>query len=265
MPASHPDLISWLVGSRELYISLMDRTKVFNSKIIKLSSDVNDNPPEFASKYYFASIREGEPVGTEVVRLMASSRDTGVNAEITYSIIGGNEGRKFMIKSDTGLVSVAGEIDHERAKEYFLTVQAKDGGSPPLSNHATVNITVMDANDNPPVFTQSSYSATINEKSSVGKEVVAVTATDLDKGSNGIVSYRLVHGDPQGQFEVHPRTGHITLAKRLDREMISGYGKRFLILCLLSLSVATYFKQPQVVNRHRALPLSWPLPELVFA
>ena len=154
--------------------------------LTKLSSDVNDNPPEFASKYYFASIREGEPVATEVVRLMASSRDTGVNAEITYSIIGGNEGRKFMIKSDTGLVSVAGEIDHERAKEYFLTVQAKDGGSPPLSNHATVNITVMDANDNPPVFTQSSYSATINEKSSVGKEVVAVTATDLDKGSNGI-------------------------------------------------------------------------------
>ena len=79
------------------------------------------------------------------------------------------------------------------------------------------------------------------------------------------MSYRLVHGDPQGQFEVHPRTGHITLAKRLDREMISGYGKRFLILGLLSLSVATYFKQPQVVNRHRALPLFWPLPELVFA
>ena len=56
----------------------------------KLFADVNDNPPEFASKYYFASIREGEPVGTDVVQLMASSRDAGVNAEITYSIIGGN-------------------------------------------------------------------------------------------------------------------------------------------------------------------------------
>ena len=202
---------------------MMSQDKMMN----KLFADVNDNPPEFASKYYFASIREGEPVGTDVVQLMASSRDAGVNAEITYSIIGGNEGRKFMIKADTGLVSVAGEIDHERAKEYFLTVQAKDGGSPPLSNHATVNITVMDANDNPPVFTQSSYSATINEKSLVGKEVVVVTATDLDKGSNGIVSYRLVHGDSQGQFEVDPRTGRITLVKRLDREMISSYGERF--------------------------------------
>ena len=69
--------------------------------MIKLSSDVNDNPPEFASKYYFASIREGESVGTDVVRLMASSKDAGVNAEITYSIIGGNEGRKFMINCIT--------------------------------------------------------------------------------------------------------------------------------------------------------------------
>ena len=95
------------------------------------------------------------------------------------------------------------------------------------TNQATVNITVMDANDNPPVFTQSSYTATINEKSLVGKEVVVVTATDLDKGSNGIFSYRLVHGDSQGQFEVDPRTGRITLVKRLDREMISSYGERF--------------------------------------
>ena len=147
----------------------------------KLFADVNDNPPEFASKYYFASIREGEPVGTDVVQLMASSRDAGVNAEITYSIIGGNEGMKFMIKADTGLVSVAGEIDHERAKEYFLTIQALDGGSPPLSNHATVNISIMDVNDNKPIFTQLSYSAGVGENSPVGSSVITLTATDLDQ------------------------------------------------------------------------------------
>ena len=188
-------------------------------------SDVNDNPPEFASKYYFASIREGEPVGTDVVRLMASSMDEGLNAEITYSIIGGNEGRKFTVESSTGVVSVAGDIDHERAKEYFLTVQARDGGTPPLSNHATVNITVMDTNDNAPVFTQQSYSTSISEKSGVGTDVVTVTATDLDKGPNGKVSYRLVHGDPQNQFRMDPNSGKLTLAQVLDREMISSYGQ----------------------------------------
>ena len=160
-----------------------------------------------------------------MVRLLASSRDEGVNAEVTYSIIGGNEGRKFSIEPTTGLVSVAGEIDHERAKEYFLTVQARDGGTPPLSNHATVNITVIDTNDNAPVFTRKSYSTSISEKSSVGTNVVRVTATDLDKGLNGAVTYRLVHGDPQGQFKVDASSGEVTLGQVLDREMISSYGQ----------------------------------------
>jgi protocadherin Fat 1/2/3 len=156
---------------------------------------------------------------------MATSRDAGVNAEVTYSIVGGNEGRKFRIEPDTGLVSVAGEIDHERAKEYFLTVQARDGGTPPLSNHATVNITVLDTNDNAPEFTQESYSTSLSEKSVVGSDVIAVTATDLDKGMNGVVTYRLVHGDPQNQFRVDPRDGAVSLAGVLDREMISSYGQ----------------------------------------
>ena len=120
-------------------------------------------------------------VGTDVVRVMATSKDIGVNAEISYSIIGGNEQRKFKIDPLSGLVSVTSDIDHERAKEYFLTIQAKDGGSPPLSNHATVNITILDANDNKPIFTQLSYSASINENSPVGTSIVTVTATDLDQ------------------------------------------------------------------------------------
>ena len=118
---------------------------------------------------------------TDVVRVLATSKDIGVNADITYSIIGGNEHRKFKMDSKTGLVSVAKEVDHEHAKEYFLTIQARDGGVPPLSNHATVNITVMDANDNPPRFSHLSYSALVNEASPVKSSVVTVTATDIDE------------------------------------------------------------------------------------
>ena len=144
-------------------------------------ADVNDNPPEFASKYYFATITEGVDIGTDVVRVLATSRDIGVNAEVSYSIIGGNEHRKFAIDPGSGLVSVSGDIDFERAREYFLTIQARDGGSPPLSNHATVNVTIMDTNDNSPIFTQLSYSATVNENSPIGANIVTLTATDLDQ------------------------------------------------------------------------------------
>jgi protocadherin Fat 1/2/3 len=145
------------------------------------SLDVNDNPPEFTSKYYFATVAEGVPLGTDVVRLLATSRDIGVNAEISYAIVGGNEHRIFSIDPHSGLVSVAGAIDYERSRAFFLTIQARDGGSVPLTNRATVNITVMDVNDNAPLFSQLSYSAAVSESSEVGLGILTLTATDLDQ------------------------------------------------------------------------------------
>ena len=78
--------------------------------------DVNDNPPEFSSKAYFASVEEGvDGDGTDVVRVLATSRDSGVNAEIRYSIVGGNEHRLFSIDPERGVVAVkGGGVDYER-------------------------------------------------------------------------------------------------------------------------------------------------------
>lgn len=128
-----------------LTVRAMDRGRPRMSSItnlIVLVLDVNDNPPEFASKYYFASISEESVRGSDVVRVLATSKDTGINAEISYSIIGGNELRKFKINQKSGVIMVDSVLDHEKAQTYFLTIQAQDGGDPPLSNHATVNITI---------------------------------------------------------------------------------------------------------------------------
>jgi protocadherin Fat 1/2/3 len=65
--------------------------------------DINDNPPEFASKYYYAVVPEIDAIGTEVVRVLATSKDAGVNAEVTYSIVGGNEHKKFQIHPKSGI------------------------------------------------------------------------------------------------------------------------------------------------------------------
>lgn len=137
--------------------------------------DINDNPPEFTSKYYFAVVPEIDAVGTEVVRVLATSKDTGVNADIYYSIIGGNEHKKFKIDNKSGVIAIADMLDYERAKDYFLTIQAVDGGVPPLSNIATVNITVTDCNDNAPVFAQVSYTARIREDAQVGDKILQVS------------------------------------------------------------------------------------------
>ena len=185
--------------------------------------DVNDNPPEFDSKFYFSTVSESVQKGSDIVRLRAVSLDEGINAQVTYAVIGGNEHGKFRIHPKTGVISVADKLDYESSDSYFLTVQATDGGDPPLSNAATVNITVTDENDNEPMFSQLSYNALINEAASVGQRVAVVTATDADAGDNAVVSYHIAHGDRQNQFRIDGVSGAITVAKDLDREMVSSY------------------------------------------
>ena len=185
--------------------------------------DINDNPPEFTSKYYFARVPEIDAVGTEVARVLATSKDTGVNADVYYSIVGGNEHKKFQINAKTGVVSISEQLDYERAKDYYLTIQAIDGGIPPLTNHATVNITVLDSNDNAPMFSQTSYRASVREDAKVGEKVTQVFANDLDSNENGQVSYSIERGDRQKQFAIDPETGEITVFAPLDRESIATY------------------------------------------
>lgn len=145
------------------------------ANVIVNVQDINDNPPEFANKYYFATVPEIDAIGTEVVRVLATSKDTGVNADVYYSLIGGNEHKKFAINNVTGSITIADMLDYEKAKDFFLTVQAVDGGIPPLSNIATVNITVTDCNDNAPAFSQSSYGARIREDARIDDKILQVS------------------------------------------------------------------------------------------
>lgn len=154
------------------------RMSTLTSLVVNVQ-DINDNPPEFASKYYFAVVPEIDAVGTEIVRVLATSKDTGVNADVYYSIIGGNEHKKFAIDNKTGVIMIAEMLDYERAKDYFLTIQAVDGGTPPLSNMATVNITVTDCNDNAPVFSQVAYSTRTREDAQIGDKILQVQRSNL--------------------------------------------------------------------------------------
>lgn len=185
--------------------------------------DINDNPPEFTSKHYFASMAEHSAVGSEVLRVLATSKDTGVNAEIIYSIMGGNEQKKFAIHNKTGALTISDNLDYERAKDYFLTIQAVDLGTPPLSNLATVNISVTDSNDNSPVFNQNSYTARIREDAQIGDKILQVVANDLDSNENGRITYGLVRGDRHHEFTVEADTGYVSVAAQLDRETKSNY------------------------------------------
>ncbi|CAG9791699.1 unnamed protein product [Diatraea saccharalis] len=186
-------------------------------------ADVNDNPPEFELRLYRASVPELAAPGAELLRVRATSRDAGVNADVYYSIVGGDGREDFALDRSSGVLVVARPLDYERRREYALTIQAIDGGSPPLSDRASVNVTVVDGNDNPPVFSQPTYAARVREDAAVGERVVQVIADDADSGANGRVEYSIVRGDRDGRFVVDADTGYVSVAAPLDREAVPAY------------------------------------------
>ncbi|XP_066522855.1 protocadherin Fat 3a isoform X2 [Hoplias malabaricus] len=185
--------------------------------------DINDNPPVFERRDYLATLPEDVAVATEVIRVYAASKDIGTNADIYYSIRSGNQQGHFSIDVHTGVISVSRSLDFESCKDYFLTVEARDGGTPPLSAVAMVNINLTDVNDNAPMFSRDIYTATVSEDANIGDTVVKVTAEDVDSQVNGDVFYSIVNGDRENQFFIDPVTGQIKVNKHLDRETIAGY------------------------------------------
>lgn len=185
--------------------------------------DINDNPPEFSMRQYSCKILENATHGTEVCKVYATSIDIGVNADIHYFIMSGNEQGKFKMDSTTGDLVLNATLDYEMSKFYFLTIQAIDGGTPPLSNNAYVNISILDINDNSPTFLQNLYRINVNEDIFVGSKILDVKATDEDSDVNGLVTYNIERGDNIGQFSIDPKNGTISVSRPLDRETISHY------------------------------------------
>uniref|UniRef100_A0A8C5BZH2 Cadherin domain-containing protein n=1 Tax=Gadus morhua TaxID=8049 RepID=A0A8C5BZH2_GADMO len=176
------------------------------SEFIVKVQDINDNPPEFLHRPYFARVPEMSNVGTSVMQVTATDADDptyGNSARLVYSILQGQP--YFSVESQTGIIRTAlPNMDREARQEYDVVIQAKDMGGHMggLSGTTEVKITLTDVNDNPPKFPQSVYTMSVLEDKVSGEEVGRVKAKDPDQGENGLVSYRLTEGDGLGVFEL---------------------------------------------------------------
>ncbi|XP_024280014.1 cadherin-23-like isoform X1 [Oncorhynchus tshawytscha] len=189
--------------------------------------DINDNDPVLLNLPHNTSVSEGASVYTSVARVRAQDVDSGRNALLTYNITAGNRYGAFSINDTTGVVQVNRPLDRERVAEYRLAITVKD--NPENSRIARRDsellvITVLDENDNRPIFTQTSYRAEITENSPTGSAVSMlngpVLAEDKDIGPNAVVRYHLL-GTRQDLFTVDSDTGVVRVrqAALLDREM----------------------------------------------
>lgn len=96
--------------------------------------------------------------------------------QITYSLTAsGGDGSEFTINAQTGAIVTTKPLDRETLSGYLLTVTAKDGGVPALSDTTDVEISVTDVNDNAPQFNKVSYSGSISEDALVGTSVLQVS------------------------------------------------------------------------------------------
>ncbi|KAF3838377.1 hypothetical protein F7725_010145 [Dissostichus mawsoni] len=155
--------------------------------------DVNDNSPTFKKILIEIEIRESAAKGYRFSVEKAHDADIGQNAVQRYSL---QKTDNFIIAVDSNKVELVLEntLDREKQNEIHLLLTALDGGSPQRSGTVVIHVTVLDANDNAPVFSQNVYKASLPENSPPETIVIKVSATDADEGFNGDVTYDFGHG-----------------------------------------------------------------------
>ncbi|NXJ62285.1 PCD23 protein, partial [Rostratula benghalensis] len=190
-----------------------------------LIQDVNDNVPKFEQNYYRVSVWEGQSPKTDILQVFATDLDSGLNGEIEYSVLSGNENATFLIDSARGILATNTVLDHESISSYRemasshrLVLLASDHGTPSLNSTATVLITVLDVNDNPPVFSSTEYHIHVKESIPVGSHITEVSASDHDVGTNAEITYAIISGNDRGHFHLDGKTGSVDLMKTLDYE-----------------------------------------------
>ncbi|XP_046802630.1 cadherin-related tumor suppressor isoform X1 [Lucilia cuprina] len=199
---------------------LKDKVKI---KII--ITDVNDNAPEFVRAPYKVQISEGSLVGTQLMRVYTNDLDEGLNGDVYYSIINGNQEGRFQIDDATGQLSLSRKLDREYQAEYKLKVMAKDAAieGQQLNSTTFITIEVLDENDMAPKFVETITEITVLETTAISTELMRFKAVDLDLGINSQISFTITAGNRKDTFHIDSYTGILYLHKVLDYEETTVY------------------------------------------
>uniref|UniRef100_A0AAQ5ZGT7 Cadherin domain-containing protein n=1 Tax=Amphiprion ocellaris TaxID=80972 RepID=A0AAQ5ZGT7_AMPOC len=203
--------------------------------------DINDNSPQFKRDLIRMEIRESAEKGTRFSMEEAHDADIGKNSVQTYSL---QKNDNFILMIDATKVELVLEnkLDRETKQEINLLLTAVDGGSPQSSGTVMIHVTVLDANDNAPVFSQNVYKASVPENAPVNTVVVTVSATDADEGVNGDVTYDFGHvSETDGKvFSIDSKTGEIRVIGSTDFEKKNTFELR--VMAKDGLGLSSYAK-----------------------
>ncbi|XP_035415487.1 protocadherin alpha-2-like [Cygnus atratus] len=223
-------------------------------------SDVNDNAPAFAQAVYTVLARENNAAGAELARLWARDPDEAGNGRVSYSVAEGGAGAGsgsgwrpassyVSVDAESGRLWALQPLDYEELQVLQFEVRAVDAGEPPLCGNATVQLFVVDENDNAPAllppagggpgpWAAGEASASALAPGSLwawaawgapaGQVVAKIRAVDADSGYNAWLRYELWEPRGKGPFRVGLYSGEVSTARALEEA--DGPRQRLLIV-----------------------------------
>ncbi|XP_063731805.1 protocadherin alpha-2-like isoform X9 [Eleginops maclovinus] len=195
--------------------------------------DINDNSPEFIEQTYSLNISESMSPGERYLIPIAEDADIGSNTVKSYKL---SQNAYFSLDMQSaGEDGVSAELvlqkalDREKQPIITLILNAVDGGKPTRSGTLHINVNVIDANDNIPIFSKSLYKVRVQENTAQGTVVMKLNATDLDEGMNSKILYSFIkrlNSNPSNIFDLNSETGEITVKGALDYQETPAYEVR---------------------------------------
>uniref|UniRef100_A0A8C1Y3L7 Protocadherin alpha subfamily C, 2 n=1 Tax=Cyprinus carpio TaxID=7962 RepID=A0A8C1Y3L7_CYPCA len=201
----------------------MSITKVIQVQVF----DVNDNAPRFPNSVVYAYLRENSEVGSIICTVTAYDADIMENGHITYSLLqssvtGTPVSALLKVNSLTGEIESMQSFNYEEIKTFAFKVQATDSGVPPLSSNVTVNVFILDENDNSPgILAPYSELGSVNTENipysaDAGYFVAKIRAVDADSGYNALLSYHISEPKGNNLFRIGTSSGEIRTKRRMS-------------------------------------------------
>ncbi|XP_026135717.1 protocadherin alpha-3-like isoform X3 [Carassius auratus] len=189
-------------------------------------SDVNDNAPRFPEPVINVYVKENSQIGAVIHTVSAFDPDVGDNARITYSLLESSKSgpvtSMININSESGDIHSLQSFNYEEIKTFEFKVQATDSGVPPLSSNVTVNVFILDENDNSPgILAPYSELGSVNTENipysaDAGYFVAKIRAVDADSGYNALLSYHISEPKGNNLFRVGTSSGEIRTKRRMS-------------------------------------------------
>ncbi|XP_036380430.1 protocadherin alpha-8-like isoform X9 [Megalops cyprinoides] len=237
-------------------------------------SDVNDNAPRFLEPEINVYVKENSPVGGVICIVSAFDSDENENARVTYSLleISSNPvsaSAKVSVNSVSGQIYSLQSFNYEEVKTFQFQVQATDSGVPPLSSNVTVNVFILDENDNspvvlPPYSDQGSVNTeNIPYSAEAGYFVAKIRAVDADSGYNALLSYHIAEPKGTSLFRIGTSTGEIRTKRRMSDNdlkthpliiLISDHGEPYLS-ATVSIDVVVVEGTDEIQTSLKRLPI----------